>query len=170
MRQLTRREKISISLILVICFSLTTGFTAPAGCGKSPSKQTTVRTLSVIEDDVATGLESTAKILNESKVDGSLSQADIDAMKPILQSINEANDKLISMTEKYASVDDIPESDRPAIIDVINQAAASLTALNNEGMLRIKNPTKRAAFNVIVLGLQSAATSAALLFPVKGVK
>lgn len=150
-------------LALVIVFQLTFAAT----CNKNDPK---VRQLAKVNDDIAQGLLSTATIIRDSKANGTLSQVDVDFLKPILKEIGEGNQRAINIGKSLNEIEDIPLDKQQELLQAISFVADSLVTLNNEGILRIKDPTKRALFSAVVLAMQSSITSVVIILNLKGNK
>lgn len=146
------KKKIT-SLLLVLTLSYVSfGF----ACSSSRTRQ-----LAKAEDTIAESELRLATFLTEAKASQTLSQADITAMKPFLQAINEGNKNAISITKELLAN---PTADKQTeLLAAVAIISANITRLNNEGVLRIKDPTKRLAFTGLVVALQGALSSAVVL-------
>lgn len=157
-----RQNKSKYLLGLILIFNLT--FAGMCGGGDPKAKQI-VRA----EDDFAQGLKTTANILKECKTDGSISQADIDFLKPILLEVSNTHLRIIKLTEEIIALGDSATVDKQKeLLEQINFISDNLTTLNNEGILRIKNESHRILFNATILTMQSAVTSFVIVLNLKG--
>lgn len=136
-------------------------------CNKNDPK---VRQLAKANDDVGEGLLTVATILRDSKANGTISQADVDFLKPILKEIGEGNKKTIEIGKSLNELEDIPLNKQQELLQAISFVTDTVTTLNNEGALRIKDPSKRALFSAVVLAMQSSITSVVIILNLKGQK
>lgn len=125
-------------------------------CNKNDPK---VRQLAKVSDDVGQGLLTTVLVINDAKKNGTLSQADVDFLKPILKEIGEGNKRAIEIGKSLNELGDIPLNKQQELLQAISFVADTIVTLNNEGALRIKDPAKRALFSTVVLAMQSSITS-----------
>lgn len=148
------------TLILSIAFG-NMGF----ACNRSDPK---VRQLAKVNDDIGQGLLSVAEVVRDSKANGTLSQDDINFLKPILKEIGEGNKRAIAIGQSLPDVNDIPLTKQQELLQEISFVSDTLTTLNNEGVLRIKDPAKRALFSAVVLAMQASITSVVVILNLKG--
>lgn len=149
---LVRNRKItSIMLMLIVVYG-------SYGFACSSDK---VRQLAKAEDTIAESELRIATFLTEAKANGTLSQNDINAIKPLLIAVNDGNREAIKITKEMVSN---PASDKQAeLLAVVSSISNNLVRLNSEGTLRIKDPAKRLAFSGFVVALQGAVSSAVVL-------
>ena len=149
---LVRNRKItSVMLMLVIVYG-SYGF----ACNSDK-----VRQLAKAEDTIAESELRIAKFLTEAKTNGTLSQNDINAIKPLLIAVNDGNREAIKLTKEIVAN---PNSDKQTeLLAVISTISNNLVRLNSEGTLRIKDPAKRLVFSGFVVALQGAVSSAVVL-------
>lgn len=149
---LVRSRKItSLALMLIIACS-SYGF----ACSSDKIKQ-----LAKAEDTIAESELRIATFLTDAKANGTLSQSDINAIKPILIAVNDGNREAIKLTKEIVAN---PNSDKQTeLLAVVSTISNNLVRLNNEGTLRIKDPAKRLVFSGFVLALQGAVSSAVVL-------
>lgn len=147
-------------LIGIVLISMTFGSYGFA-CQSTGNSQvdTKLRTLARTEDDIAAGLESTAKIIKQAKDIGALSEEDVAVIKPLLKTVGESNLQAIEITKSINILGELPLDKLEQLLSIINFASDQLVQLNNEGVLRIKDKTKKLLFNTIVVTLQSSVTS-----------
>lgn len=120
-----------------------------------------VKKLAKAEDTIAESELRIATFLTDAKATGALSQNDINAIKPFLIAINNGNREAIKLTKEIVVN---PESDKQTeLLAVISTISNNIVRLNNEGSLRIKDPTKRLAFTGFTVALQGAISSAVVL-------
>lgn len=151
MRFLTHRKLTSLLLVLIITYS-GYGF----ACDSNKVKQ-----LAKAEDTIAESELRIATFLTEAKASGTLSQSDINAVKPFLIAINDGNREAIRLTKELVNS---PDSDKQTqLLAIISTISNNIVRLNNEGALRIKDPAKRLAFTGLTVALQGAISSAVVL-------
>lgn len=128
-----------------------------------PGNDSKAKRIAKVSDDVAQGLLSAANLLADAKAAGNISQEDIDFLKPYLKSVGESNLQAIKVGRTLSTLDDIPIDKQEEILQIISFVSDTLTTLNNEGTLRIKNPEKRAIFSAFILAAQTSATSIVII-------
>ena len=150
---LYNRKKI-LALALLVC--LVGISTACPMTGKTDSR---TRTLAKATDDFAEGQKSAANLFATAKANGTISQEEINEIKPFLVQANELNAQAIELGKKLiASPDDPAVKDQ--LVTTINLVSAALVRANNAGLLKIKDQKLRIAFSTVVVALQAATTSA----------
>lgn len=149
-----RMNKTKPLLISILIFQLVFA----AACDKSK-----VRQLAKAEDDVAQGLLSVATVIRDAKANGTLSQDDVDLLKPLLLEIGNANKQAIAIGKSLNNLEDIPLDKQAQLLQIISFASDTITTLNNQGVLRIKDPQKRLLFNALALSMQTAISSIVII-------
>lgn len=147
----TKRKLTSMLLLLVIAYG-SMGF----ACDSSKTKQ-----LAKAEDTVAEAELRIATFLTDAKLTGTLSQEDINAIKPFLIAVNDGNREAIAITKELIANPSIDKQQQ--LLAVVSTISKNLVRLNNEGSLRIKDPAKRLAFSGFVVALQGAVSSAVVI-------
>lgn len=161
-----RRLKSNQILIGILLISITFGSYGFSCSSKDPK----VRQLAKVSDDVSQGLLSTAEIVRDSKANGTLTQDDVDLLRPLLKQIGETNGQAIAIGKSLNNLDDIPTDKQAQLLQLISFASDTIVQLNNEGVLRIKDPQKRLIFNSLVLAMQASITSIVPLLKLGGAK
>lgn len=146
-------QKIKFLLGLVLVFTIT--FAGMCG-GNKDSKS---RTLAKATDDFAEGQKSAAKLLATARDNGTISQEDINEIRPFLLQANDLNAEAIQYGRKLLTTPDDQEL-KNQLVNAINSISATLVRANNAGLLRIKNQELRASFSAVIVTLQAAVTSA----------
>lgn len=129
--------------------------------GFACNKEDKTRTLAKAEDDIAQAQLGVAKFLADAKSTSTLSQEDIDAIKPFLIEVNNANGEAIRITKELLAN---PSAEKKAqLLAAVNVVSGSIIRLNTAGTLRIKDPQKRLVFNGLVTALQGAVSAAVIV-------
>lgn len=152
------RRQIALILLIAITVSGGYGFACKTNTGNQQVDDK-FRTLVRTEDDIAQGLKSTAKIIKEARDINALTEEDIAVIKPILKTVGESNLQAIEIAKNLNVQGELPADKQAQLLSIVSFAANELVRLNEEGTLRIKNPTKRLLFTTIVVTLQSSVTS-----------
>jgi|SRR6185295_4056935 len=149
---ITKRKFISLILLLVIAY----GGLGAGSCDSSKTRQ-----LTKAEDTIAESELRIATFLTEAKASGTLSQNDINAIKPFLIAVNDGNREAIVITKEILANPTVDKQQQ--LLAVVSTISNNLVRLNNEGSLRIKDPAKRLAFSGFVIALQGAVSSAVVI-------
>lgn len=144
-----------VSLILITILSLSTMGFARA-CDEDKEKKVN-RAL----DTIAESEKRVASFIKEAKETGTLSEADVNLLKPYLIAINDGNREAIQIAKSMLT--DPSASRQTELSNAISRVSISVVRLNDQGTLRIKDPQKRLLFNGLVLAIQGAVSSAVLL-------
>lgn len=156
------RRNISKGIILSLIISI--------GIFNQACDQNKVRKLAKVEDDVAQGLLSSAELIRDAKANGTISQADVDFLKPLLLEVGNANKTAINISKTLVDTEEIPLNKQQEIIQAISFLSDALTTLNNEGQLRIHDPQNRILFSALVLAAQTSANSIIIILNIGGKK
>lgn len=127
-----------------------------------------VRQLAKAEDNVSQGLFLVSEIVRDAKANGTLSQEDIDFIKPLLKSVGESNKQAIKIGQSLNDLENISADKQAELIAIITFTSTTLTELNENGSLRIKDPQKRIAFSAFVLAMQASVTSVIIILNLGG--
>lgn len=149
------KRKTSILLGLILVFNISFA----ALCGKGDTR---TRTLAKATDDFAEGQKSAARILANAKDTGTISQEDINEIKPFLLQANTLNAQAIEYGKKLLTTPD-DQTMKDQLVTTINSISTILVRANMAGLLRIKDAKTRAAFSAVIVTLQAAVTSAIIV-------
>lgn len=156
------RRNISRGIILSLIISI--------GIFNQACDQNKVRKLAKVEDDVAQGLLSSVELIRDAKASGTISQADVDFLKPLLLEVGNANKTAINISKTLVDTENIPLSKQQEIIQAVSFLSDTLNTLNSEGILRIKDEQKRILFSALVLAAQTSANSIIIILKIGGKK
>jgi hypothetical protein len=153
---ITKRKLTTLGLVLVISFA-SLGF----ACDKDKARE-----LSKGVDTIAEAELRVANFMKEAKETGTLSQEDINAIKPYLIAVNDANRNAIATVKQIGT--DPTADQKTQLLREIAIVANAINSLNQQGLLRIKDPQKKLVFTTLVTTLQGTiSTVTAILFTVK---
>ena len=134
---------------LAICVLLAGMVLSLAGCDRSAWRK-----VARASDGIAQGLEVVLNVTVEAEAHGTVTREEAIA---ILSHARAANLALEAFSRKAQALRKIDPKNRRLLIVWFGEAADSLNALNQEGVLAVKNPEAQAKLSIILAGIQSSA-------------